>query len=348
MPSLSRSLNGGILLVAAMVVSLGILSPGTSSTSGIGLANALIMLSMVPLTGWGGQVSLCQMTFAGLGAFAMSKMGHGGSVIGLFAALALAGRRRGADRAPGAAPPRPVPGPGHHGLRRGHGQHVLPAPGHLHLRRVGAHPPARPSSASTSTDQRLRDLPVRRVRRVVDAVLYAMRRGPIGRVLSAMKDSEAACATLGLSLTTTKLFVFALSAGLAGLAGALYGGMRTVAGSTDFLMLQSLPILLLVVVGGVATASGALMGGIALGLLPANADNVFIGAGTILLAFYADGVLPLVYSRFNAWWAGLVGPRQQAVPLAQEQRPRRPRREPGGLTPRAPFPGPSRPWMRLL
>jgi len=90
-PSLPQSLTGGALLVIATIVVTGFLSPQNLIYFGIGLATALIMLSMVPLTGWGGQVSLCQMTFAGLGAFAMSKMGHGGSVIGLFASIALAG-----------------------------------------------------------------------------------------------------------------------------------------------------------------------------------------------------------------------------------------------------------------
>jgi ABC-type branched-subunit amino acid transport system permease subunit len=57
--------------------------------------------------------------------------------------------------------------------------------------------------------------------------LLALRRGPFGRVLVAAKDSEAACATLGLSLTTTKLVVFTLSAAMAGIAGALFATPAT-------------------------------------------------------------------------------------------------------------------------
>lgn len=159
---------------------------------------------------------------------------------------------------------------------------------------------------------------------LLSVLLYAMRRGPIGRVLSAMKDSEAACATLGLSLTTTKLFVFALSAGMAGLAGALYGGMRTVAGSTDFLMLQSLPILLLVVVGGVATASGALLGGITLGLLPIVANRypalaaitlLASGLAGITLGSNPDGVTVGIARRFRRAFPGRVAP--EAGPVAE-------------------------------
>jgi branched-chain amino acid transport system permease protein len=288
-PSLPQSLTGGLLLVVATVVVTGFLSTGNLIYFGIGLATALIMLSMVPLTGWGGQVSLCQMTFAGLGAFAMSKMGHGGSVIGLFAALALAG-------AIGALIALPA--------LRLRGLYLALAtmafavamdnmffPDGAVFTYNGTVPIPRPNLFGLHlTGTRAYVIFLSVVFAVLAVLLYAMRRGPIGRVLSAMKDSEAACATLGLSLTTTKLFVFALSAGMAGLAGALYGAMRSVAGSTDFLMLQSLPILLLVVVGGVATASGALMGGIALGLLPIVANKYPALAAITLLASGLAGI----------------------------------------------------------
>ncbi|HET7523393.1 MAG TPA: ABC transporter permease, partial [Acidimicrobiales bacterium] len=80
---------GAFLAVAAVVAK-------TLSTSNLGYANrgvalAIIMLSLVMLTGYGGQVSLCQLTFAGLGAFAMSKVGGtGGSLLGILAAVGLA------------------------------------------------------------------------------------------------------------------------------------------------------------------------------------------------------------------------------------------------------------------
>ncbi len=139
--------------------------------------------------------------------------------------------------------------------------------------------------------------------------VLALRRGPFGRVLVAMKDSEAACATLGLSLRTTKLVVFMLSAAMAGVGGALYGAASSVATGTRLRDVREparpgrrghrrrLGLL-----------SGALAGGLALGFFPANAEDVFIGAGTIILAFYSDGLLPLIYSRFGRWWHGLSAP----------------------------------------
>jgi branched-chain amino acid transport system permease protein len=53
--------------------------------------------------------------------------------------------------------------------------------------------------------------------------VLAIRRGRYGRQLTALNDSPAACATLGVNTNVTKLVVFAASAGLAGLSGALFG-----------------------------------------------------------------------------------------------------------------------------
>jgi branched-chain amino acid transport system permease protein len=114
----------------------------------------------------------------------------------------------------------------------------------------------------------------------------ALRRARFGRRLVAMKDSPAACATLGLNLTLTKLAVFALSAAIAGVAGTFYGGLRGEVGPNDFEVLQSLVLLLLVSVAGINTVSGAFFGGLTFGLfprlqqaLPALRNLTYCGAG---------------------------------------------------------------------
>ena len=90
-PSLRRSvaMAAGFVAVAAVVSTL--LSNRDLYTVSKGLVLALIMLSLVLLTGYGGQISLCQLTFVGIGAFAMGKVGGGDSVLGLVAAAGLTG-----------------------------------------------------------------------------------------------------------------------------------------------------------------------------------------------------------------------------------------------------------------
>jgi uncharacterized membrane protein YidH (DUF202 family) len=97
---------------------------------------------------------------------------------------------------------------------------------------------------------------------LVGAGVVFVRLGPFGRRLQAMKDSPAACATLGMNLTVTKMQVFILSASIAGLGGALLAGVNTQAQVDDFNALQNLPVLLLAVAGGIALVSGSLFGGL--------------------------------------------------------------------------------------
>jgi branched-chain amino acid transport system permease protein len=305
---LIRSFQGGLLLVLVVILAVSFMGPGNIIKLGIGLAFGLICLSLVPLTGWGGYASICQLTFAGLGAFAMYKFGSGGSIWGLVAAAGLAG-------AVGALVALPA-------LRLRGLYLALATMAFASLMdnaffpwsaifgfngSVAIHPPSLFGLSTDSPKSLTIFLAV--VFALFSIGILALRRGPFGRVLVAMKDSEAACATLGLSLTTTKLAVFTLSAAMAGVAGALFGAASSVATGTNFERFESLLILAVVAIGGASVCSGALAGGLALGFLPGDVQDVFIGAGTIALAFYPDGVLPLAYSRFHRWWDGLTAPR---------------------------------------
>src|SRR3546814_9779113 len=61
--------------------------------------------------------------------------------------------------------------------------------------------------------------------------LLTLRRGTLGRVLIAMRDSPSACSTLGLDMRWFRVGLFAMSAGMAGIAGALFAGLRGTIGA---------------------------------------------------------------------------------------------------------------------
>src|SRR5262249_47180403 len=96
---------------------------------------------------------------------------------------------------------------------------------------------------------------------VVGLLVLWLRKSRYGRRFTALGDSPAACATLGVNATATKLVVFVLSAAIAGFGGALLGVYQGTVQTQDYQMLNGLPYLLLLVVGGVGVVSGAVMGG---------------------------------------------------------------------------------------
>lgn len=290
-PGLRRSFGGAVGLVAAAGVLSMLLAPSDLIRAGQGLALAIIMLSLVLLTGYGGQVSLCQMTFAGVGAFAMARWGGSGSFVGIIAAGGLAALVGGIVALPSL---------------RLQGLYLALSTmafallaekmfftqewvfGNFGSRKVG-----RLDLPGISFDgERAYFVLLAIAFALLGIFVLSIRRGRFGRTLAAMRDSPVACATLGLSLTRTKLAVFMIAAGMAGIGGALYGGLKTTAGSTDFLMLQSLPLLLLAVIGGITSVGGAFVGGV-LFALPQIVPWAWVGS----LQFLWTGIAAVTIGR---------------------------------------------------
>ena len=83
-----------------------------------------------------------------------------------------------------------------------------------------------------------------------------------GRVLLALRDAESRVRFLGYSVTNAKLFVFTVSAILAGIAGALYVPQVGIINPSEFSPGNSIEIAIWVSVGGRGTLSGAIVGAI--------------------------------------------------------------------------------------
>jgi branched-chain amino acid transport system permease protein len=87
-----------------------------------------------------------------------------------------------------------------------------------------------------------------------------LERSHLGRAFKAVRDAELAAQMSGINLARTKTLAFMLSAGLAGLAGALYGPLIGYITPEGFNLLLSIKFLLMVVVGGLGFLPGALLG----------------------------------------------------------------------------------------
>ena len=99
-------------------------------------------------------------------------------------------------------------------------------------------------------------------------IIYRIAHGPIGRAMSAMRDDELAFMALGRNATSLKVGIFALGSGIAGFAGALYAHYFRYLTPEQFDILQSSALLTMVVVGGIRTAWGPVIGAVVLQVLP--------------------------------------------------------------------------------
>jgi len=89
-----------------------------------------------------------------------------------------------------------------------------------------------------------------------------------GRAISAMRDDEVAFAALGRDAKWMKISIFALGSGIAGFAGALYAHYFRYVTVEQFEILMSSTILTMVVVGGLRSPRGPVVGAVLLQILP--------------------------------------------------------------------------------
>jgi branched-chain amino acid transport system permease protein len=264
-PRFRESLIWSAGFIAAIAIVSVFLSEYWTFIIASALITGMVLLSLVLLSGYAGQVSLMQMAFVGIGALVMGRLGGGGSIIG----LVLAGLIAAAFGAVVALPALRV-------------RDIYLALTTLAFALFGEWAFNQPwlfNRGGILEVDRL-DLGFQFNSEGSQLILaafafcatavgvLAIRRGSIGRQLAAMRDSPTACTTLGLNLVATKAATFAASAAIAGMAGALFGGLRTSVTSNDFSMLQSLFAFLIVTIGGITTVSGALFGGVSLAILP--------------------------------------------------------------------------------
>jgi branched-chain amino acid transport system permease protein len=300
--TLPQSIAGAIAVVAGALVVSQLMSGFILDTVAVGLALGIVALSLVLLTGYAGQVSLCQLTFMGIGAFTMGKIAGGGSWWGMLAAvgvsaavgalLALTAMRvQGLYLALGTLAfaeamyygfftnASIIPG----------GQGATIPVGRLGF--FGMH----------SVGDRFSFVEIAVGFGLCAILVLAIRRSRGGRRLVALSDSQAAYATLGLSANWTKVVVFAVSAAIAGLGGCLYAGQQLGIGGSDVQFFSSLTLLLLVTIFGIRTVTGALLGGLAAALLPyaeshlptafGGLAGLVAGVGIVLIGRSPDGVV---------------------------------------------------------
>ncbi|MDH4168966.1 MAG: ABC transporter permease [Acidimicrobiia bacterium] len=255
---------GAVAIVAAAVVlangwlNFGFWDPGAwnqiALNNGIAaLTLALIGISLVPLTGWAGQVNFAPLAFAGFGAYLFFHLaGESGNalwipVVGLLCAPLGALVALFAARLSGI----------YLGL-------LSLAFALLMGKLFFPHPrvfPPKQGGQFTNLELFGRDFDERKhyfillaaVFGVAMLVLIVLRRSRFGRRWVAMRDSQAAAATVGVNVVWTKIVVYATSAAIAGMGGVFWAISKTSIDSVrDFDVLVNFEIVLLMAAAGMA------------------------------------------------------------------------------------------------
>jgi branched-chain amino acid transport system permease protein len=252
----------GLLILALFIPFLGSLLTTTNlSRLTLAMSVAIVALSLVPLTGWAGQVSFAPLAFAGIGAAVFSQIGGAeghpwavlvaaaltapvGTLLSLVA-VRLQGLYLGLATFAFAFVTRDVI------LNQpfAFGGQSLPAPRQTWFG----------FDVSDNSDYLILATVVFGV---VGVALLMLRNSAWGRRLVAMRDSEAASATVGVNLFETKVAVFTLSAAIAGLGGAFIAMYHQQVAATEFEALASLGLVLQMAIGGLGFITGAVFAGV--------------------------------------------------------------------------------------
>lgn len=100
------------------------------------------------------------------------------------------------------------------------------------------------------------------------AIIHFLMRSPYGRAVTAMRNDEVSFESLGRNPVRIKMVMVALGSGMSGLAGALYAHFYQYLTPEQFGIFYTAVILTMVVVGGVATTWGPVLGAVILTVLP--------------------------------------------------------------------------------
>ncbi len=296
------------IVVAALFANTEFKGTTILDLGGLVMSLGIVGLSLVLLTGYSGQVSLCQFSFMGIGAFIMGKVAGGGSVLGLVAAtvvcagigvlialptvrlrdlyLALATFAFADAVATGFFADGHIYGTGGVSI----GRIVLPG-------------------LSFGGD-RSEFLMVTAFFVLSAWMVLAIRRSLFGRRLVALNDSPAAYATVGLNIAVTKVAVFAIAAAMSGLAGALYGTVQGVVGTSDFDIFPGIIFVLFVTIWSIRTVTGAFLAAVTFVVLNQvwpNGVGLFAGVGIILIGRAASGILGIEALQFRLPWVSRGG-----------------------------------------
>jgi branched-chain amino acid transport system permease protein len=135
----------------------------------------------------------------------------------------------------------------------------------------------------------------------------------LGRAWMAIRDDEDVAQALGINLVKAKLLAYGLGAAFAGLAGSIFAVMLTSIYPSSFQLLISINVLALIIVGGMGSLPGVMVGAIALVGLP----ELLREFGEFRFLFYGATLIIMMRIKPEGLWPSAV--RRRELRAAAEQ-----------------------------
>jgi sulfate-transporting ATPase len=272
LPSIGKARPRPALIALAAVgtfVSIQVFTAAWTSALTTSLVVGLLALSLVVVTGYGGQISLAQYALAGIGALIAGRLGDAASLpflpavlIGTLGAVAV-----------GVVVGLPA-------LRvRGVSLAIVTLGLGLAIQSVVLGNPNWTGGPIRGTELPAPDIFGWDIESFAHPKAYAivcllafvlatlavanLRRGRAGRRLLAVRDNERAAASIGVSVFEAKLYAFAVASGLAGLAGGLFAFRNPHVNFGQFDVFSSITLVSLAVIGGIGFVGGSAVAGAA-------------------------------------------------------------------------------------
>ncbi|HXQ60539.1 MAG TPA: ATP-binding cassette domain-containing protein, partial [Acidimicrobiales bacterium] len=313
------------------------------------LAFALCATSVTVLTGWSGQLSLGQMAFAGIGALSAAAFVRGVSVdIGWGGFHVLKGTLPaipfGFGLLAGAAVACVLAVAVGVGALRVRGlllaattlafaiaaqAYIFPQPILSLGQETVQLPRGRIGPFDVSVNNRGYYFGTLIVLAVVLVLLGRLRRSGIGRTIIGVRENENAAAALTVSPARAKLTAYAVSGFIAGLGGAILGGLVVTIGYTErfFTVEDSLALVAMAVIGGLGSRAGAVIGALWVVGLPAFwPDNNLVplltsSIGLLIILLYIPGGFTQIGYWFRDEALRFLEKRLPAVPAKTSTEP---------------------------
>jgi len=149
-------------------------------------------------------------------------------------------------------------------------------------------------------------------------IVYNIVHSDMGRALISIREDELAAEAMGINTTRYKVLSFVISSALAGMAGVLFGHYTQFLSTNDFQFIRSFEIIIMIVLGGMGSLTGAVFGSIVITLLPELLRKLPGDASKYRLVVYSALLIIIMLTRPQ----GILGTREFGLSWLKRARKR--------------------------